>query len=67
MQPFDYIIPRDHQEASELLLAGNGSVRPLQGGTDLIIRIRGGFVKPERVIDLKSLPGMREITLSADG
>ncbi len=67
MQPFDYIIPRDYQEASELLLAGNGSVRPLQGGTDLIIRIRGGFVKPERVIDLKSLPGMREITLSADG
>lgn len=67
MQPFDYIIPKDYQEASELLAAGNGSVRALQGGTDLLIRIRGGFVKPERVVDLKSLPGMREITLSADG
>jgi CO/xanthine dehydrogenase FAD-binding subunit len=67
LQPFDYIIPKDYQEASALLAAGNGSVRALQGGTDLLIRIRGGFVQPERVIDLKNLPGMREIRLSDDG
>ena len=67
MQPFDYIIPRNFQEASALLAAGNGSVRALQGGTDLLIRIRGGFVRPERVIDLKGLPGMREIRVSDDG
>ncbi len=67
MQPFDYVIPRDYQEASEYLAAGIGSVRALQGGTDLLIRIRGGFVKPERVVDLKGLPGMREIKLSPDG
>jgi carbon-monoxide dehydrogenase medium subunit len=67
LQPFDYVVPKDYQEASELLGAGNGSVRALQGGTDLIIRIRGGFIRPERVIDLKGLPGMREIRLSPDG
>lgn len=67
MQPFDYIIPQDFQEATELLLAGNGSVRALQGGTDLLIRMRAGSVKPTRVIDLKHLPGMREIRLSPDG
>ena len=67
MQPFDYIIPRDMEEASALLAAGNGSVRAFQGGTDLIIRIRGGFVRPERVVDLKGLPGMREIRTSPDG
>ena len=67
MQPFDYVVPTSLEEASALLLEGNGSVRCLQGGTDLIIRIRGGFVRPERVIDLKSLPGMREIRLSPDG
>jgi len=67
LQPFDYIIPRNMEEASALLAAGNGSVRALQGGTDLIIRIRGGFVRPERVVDLKGLPGMRDIRLSADG
>jgi carbon-monoxide dehydrogenase medium subunit len=67
LQPFDYIIPKDMEEASALLAAGNGSVRALQGGTDLIIRIRGGFIRPERVIDLKGLPGMREIGTSPDG
>jgi CO/xanthine dehydrogenase FAD-binding subunit len=67
LQPFDYIVPKDLQEASELLAAGDGSVRALQGGTDLLIRMRGGFVKPAKVIDLKGLPGMREIRVGRDG
>ena len=67
MQPFDYIVPKDYAEASALLAAGNGAVRALQGGTDLLIRIRGGFVKPRSVVDLKCLPGMREIRLGAGG
>lgn len=67
MQPFDYIVAKDYQEASALLAAGNGSVRALGGGTDLLIRIRGGFIRPERVIDLKGLPGMREMRVSEDG
>lgn len=67
LQPFDYIIPKDHAEASALLAAGNGATRPLQGGTDLLIRARGGFVKPACVVDLKRLPGMQEIRRSQDG
>lgn len=66
MQPFDYVIPKDHAEASALLAAG-GAVRPFMGGTDFLIRARAGFVRPERVIDLKSLPGMREIRPGVDG
>ncbi len=65
MQPFDYVVPRDHAEASALLAAGSGVTRPLLGGTDLLIRARSGFVKPQRVVDLKHLPGMREIRLGA--
>lgn len=61
MQPFDYLIPKDRAEASALLAADNGATRPLMGGTDFLIRARGGFIKPERVVDLKGLPGMREI------
>lgn len=67
MQPFDYIIPQDFAEASALLAAGDGSVRAFQGGTDLIIRMRSGTLKPARVVDLKHLPGMQEIALSDDG
>jgi len=67
LQPFDYVVPKSHAEASALLLEGNGSVRPFMGGTDLLIRMRGGFVRPERVIDLKGLPGIRDIQLGEQG
>lgn len=67
MQPFDYVIPKDHAEASALLADGNGAARAFMGGTDFLIRARGGFIRPERVIDLKGLPGMREIREDAAG
>jgi carbon-monoxide dehydrogenase medium subunit len=67
LQPFDYIIPKDHAEASALLAGGDGAVRPFQGGTDLLIRARDGFIHPQQVVDLKGLPGMREIRPAADG
>ncbi len=66
MQPFDYLIPKDHAEASAMLAAG-GAVRPFMGGTDFLIRARGGFINPQSVVDLKGLPGMREIQQSPDG
>jgi len=67
LQPFDYIIPKDAAEASALLAAGDGATRPLMGGTDFLIRARGGFIRPERVVDLKGLPGMREIRAGEAG
>jgi CO/xanthine dehydrogenase FAD-binding subunit len=67
LQPFDYVKPKDHAEASALLASGDGAVRALLGGTDLIVRVRSGYVKPQRVVDLKGLPGMREISPQSDG
>ncbi len=67
MQPFDYISPEDYAQASALLAAGGGAVRPYMGGTDFLIRARGGFISPQAVVDLKRLPGMREIRQSPDG
>jgi len=61
LQPFDYLIPKTHAEASALLAGGGGAVRPFMGGTDFLIRARGGFIRPQAVVDLKGLPGMREI------
>jgi CO/xanthine dehydrogenase FAD-binding subunit len=66
LQPFEYVVPKNQAEASQLLASGEGRVRPYQGGTDLLIRIRGGFMQPERIVDLKDLDGMREIRESED-
>jgi CO/xanthine dehydrogenase FAD-binding subunit len=66
LQPFDYVVPRDFAEASALL-AEDGRARALMGGTDLIVRARAGALAPECVVDLKHLPGMREIRCESDG
>lgn len=67
MQPFDYVTPADFREASALLSAADGRARALQGGTDLLVRIRAGLVRPEIVVDLKKLPGMLAIREWPDG
>ncbi len=65
MQPFEYLVPKDFAEASAWL--ADGAARPLLGGTDLIVRARAGSVRPSCVVDLKRLPGMREISAGPGG
>ena len=67
MQPFDYIKPQTLQEASSILLAHNGAARPMAGMTDLLIRIERGFVHPQTVLDVKGLPGMRDLLVVRNG
>ena len=48
--------------AAVALLAGEqGIARPLAGGTDLLVQLRGGFVEPALIVDLKRIPAMHEI------
>jgi carbon-monoxide dehydrogenase medium subunit len=67
LQPFDYVVPVDLGEASALLSSVEGRARALQGGTDLLVRIRAGLVHPKLVVDLKKLPGMQAIDERTDG
>ncbi|MBK9233058.1 MAG: FAD binding domain-containing protein [Anaerolineae bacterium] len=53
-------------EASAILAAEGSAARILQGGTDLIIRMRGDFIHPKIVVDLKGLPGMRDVAFNPD-
>ena len=56
MRAFDYERP-DRLADALALLAGDadGGARPLAGGTDLIIRIRDGSIRPATVVDVKSI------------
>ena len=62
---FDYVIPGTIDEALRLLHKHGQSARPLMGGTDLFVRMRDGFLQPEVVINLKSLPLMRTVSYDA--
>ena len=67
MQPFDYIKPKTLEEASRFLAEHPTEARLFQGGTDLLIRIEGKFIRPRYVVDVKGLDGMREIAYNENG
>ncbi len=61
LSTFDYVKPASLSEASRFLVEHDGGARPFMGGTDLFVRMRDGFIRPQAVVDLKHLPGMRDI------
>ena len=65
MQPFGYARPTTLAETVTLLDRHGSDARPLAGGTDLIIRLRDGTLRPAVVIDLKRVaelrPGIEEL------
>ena len=58
---FDYVRPDSPQQVTRLLLNSNGDTRLFMGGTDVFVRMRDGFISPQVLIDVKHLPGMREV------
>jgi CO/xanthine dehydrogenase FAD-binding subunit len=67
MRTFTYERPTTLAEAVDLLEEHGAAARPLAGGTDLIIRIRDGTVRPGTVIDLKRIRELRPAIREEDG
>ena len=55
MRAFAYERPTRLADALALLADRGDDARPLAGGTDLIIRLRDGTVRPELVVDVKRI------------
>lgn len=62
-----YATPATVDEAVALLAKANGGGRVLAGGTDLLVQIRAGMVSPELVVDIKSIPETRKISIEDGG
>ena len=58
MRAFSYERPSHLEDAVALLAEHGAEARPLSGGTDLIIRLRDGSIRPQVVVDIK---GIREL------
>jgi xanthine dehydrogenase YagS FAD-binding subunit len=66
MNRFELARPQTLPQARELLQEKQGSVLKA-GGIDLLDHLKEHLVEPPRVVDLKSVPGLKEVTVEADG
>jgi len=62
-----YEAPATTREAVALMTKAKGSAYVLAGGTDLLVRMKGGFVEPDLMVDIKRIKAMKEIKKKASG
>ncbi|MDG4889365.1 xanthine dehydrogenase family protein subunit M [Mesorhizobium sp. WSM4887] len=62
-----YIRPQSIEEAAGLLASAAGPAAILAGGSDLLVRMKGGFIEPELIVDIKAIAGLSEIKETAEG
>lgn len=67
MRAFDYARPANLDEAVALFVDQGSDARLLAGGTDLIIRIRDGSIRPKTVVDVKGIAELVRSIRVADG
>ena len=67
MRPFEYERPTDLDAAVGLLAEHGPDARLLAGGTDLIIRLRDGSLRPRIVVDVKRIAELDERIAERDG
>lgn len=62
-----YERPHSMEEAVGLLTGSAGTTAILAGGSDLLVRMKGGFAEPDLIVDIKTIDGLGEIRQTADG
>jgi carbon-monoxide dehydrogenase medium subunit len=55
------------KEAAALLAKEKGSAFVLAGGTDLLVRLRTGFIEPDLLVDIKRIAATRTIQVAPSG
>ncbi len=58
MPSLSYAAPTTVDEAVKLLAGSSGLAKVLSGGTDLLVQLRSGRLKPELIVDTKKIPGV---------
>jgi CO/xanthine dehydrogenase FAD-binding subunit len=67
MNDITYSAPNTIDEAVGAMLAANGTARILAGGTDLLVQMRSGMVRPGVIVDVKKIDEMTRIEEKAGG
>lgn len=67
MRAIDYVAPTSLSEAVSVLSANGDRARPLAGGTDIIVQLRGGRRELDVLVDAKKIPELNQIELNDSG
>ena len=67
MTELRYLAPNSLDEAISAFAAAGSAGRILAGGTDLLVQMRAGVVKPGLIVDIKKIAEMTAIEETADG
>ncbi len=58
MRNFEYFEPSSVSEAVSLLAGYKDEAKVIAGGTDLLVEMKQGHIRPKYVIDIKAIPGL---------
>ena len=68
MQEFEYVAPTTLEDAIRLMAEKGPRAKALAGGTDILVQLRGGRYQIDRLVDVKKIPELNELSCSqADG
>ncbi len=62
-----YVAPTTLEEAIGAFAAAGSAARILAGGTDLLVQMRSGSVRPELIVDIKKIAEITDIAETSDG
>lgn len=63
---FEYVKPKDMDEALHVFSLYKEKAKALAGGTDLVVHLKENLAKPEVVVDLKALEELAGLALMGD-
>lgn len=64
MQEFEYVAPANLEDAIRLMAEKGPRAKALAGGTDILIQLRGGRFQIDRLVDIKKIPELNELSFS---
>ncbi|MCB1461823.1 MAG: xanthine dehydrogenase family protein subunit M [Nitratireductor sp.] len=63
----EYVLPASLNDAIGLLAGAKGNAFVLAGGSDLLVRMKGDFIEPDLIVDIKGIGELAQIVQTADG